>query len=470
MSYYPPPTENVAIFDEINFRSGEQTLTQAEADRRYLRYPNAQGTETLQAINVNGIATFNNTITAPGDLTLDPVGSITCNGKTIDMTGGEIHNCPLVHSQNNNDIFIEGKGVGSVVLKTNNVNRLTISDTGFQTFQGGATYNNATNTFTATTFSGTATSASTLNVTSNNSNVTCYPIYIGSAAGAGKTVYADDTSGPFSFNPNTGAFNLATTIKIGASGTGVVSIGLGAGLTSQGTSAVALGQNAGNSSQGTGSVAVGIFAGQTTQGSDSVAIGNSAGNLNQSTGSIAIGYGAGTTSQGSKAIAIGYQAGQGTTSGQGGNAIAIGNLAAQASQNANSICLNASGVATNPNQAGFFVRPIRGVASATPVCVYDAVNFEVTYNTSSIKYKKNVTDLSGDTSSIYNVRAREYDAKDNDKHFMGYIAEEVDAVDTRFTWKNPDGTPEGIEWFNMLIYTIEEMKKLKQEIEILKSR
>lgn len=59
MSSYAPPVENVAIFDTINFTSGEQTLTQNQADKRYLRFPNAQGTENLQAVNVNGLATFN---------------------------------------------------------------------------------------------------------------------------------------------------------------------------------------------------------------------------------------------------------------------------------------------------------------------------------------------------------------------------------------------------------------------------
>ena len=59
MSSYAPPTENVAIFDTINFTSGDVTITQSQADKRYLRFPNAQGTENLQAINVNGLATFN---------------------------------------------------------------------------------------------------------------------------------------------------------------------------------------------------------------------------------------------------------------------------------------------------------------------------------------------------------------------------------------------------------------------------
>ena len=73
-------------------------------------------------------------------------------------------------------------------------------------------------------------------------------------------------------------------------------------------------------------------------------------------------------------------------------------------------------------------------------------------------------DLTEDTSVLHNVRAREYDSKENDTHFIGYIAEELNDVSSWFTWKNPDGTPEGIEWFNLLVYSIEEIKKLKTEM------
>lgn len=62
MTSYTPPIENVPIFDALLFRAGEETLTQAQADKRYLRYPIAQGAETLQAINVNGVASMNNAV------------------------------------------------------------------------------------------------------------------------------------------------------------------------------------------------------------------------------------------------------------------------------------------------------------------------------------------------------------------------------------------------------------------------
>ena len=88
----------------------------------------------LGTIGLNGL---NTELTATGDLILNPTGSISASGKTLDMTGGEIHKVPLIHGQNNVDLTIEGKGTGDLILKTGNTNRLAISDTGDWTINGG---------------------------------------------------------------------------------------------------------------------------------------------------------------------------------------------------------------------------------------------------------------------------------------------------------------------------------------------
>jgi hypothetical protein len=87
-----------------------------------------------------------------------------------------------------------------------------------------------------------------------------------------------------------------------------------------------------------------------------VAIGASAGQFTQGASAVAIGYQAGQTGQSASAVAIGASAGQTV---QGANAIAIGNMAGATGQFGGSIVLNASGVALNPGQTGFFVDPIR---------------------------------------------------------------------------------------------------------------
>jgi hypothetical protein len=70
MSSYSPPIENTAIFDTVNFSAADISLTQALADKRYLRFPNAQGIENLQTTNVNGLATFNAEVNMNKKLTM----------------------------------------------------------------------------------------------------------------------------------------------------------------------------------------------------------------------------------------------------------------------------------------------------------------------------------------------------------------------------------------------------------------
>ncbi len=252
-----------------------------------------------------------------------------------------------------------------------------------------------------------------------------------------------------------------------------VAIGYNAGATAQGTGytivydgSVAIGSGAGQGTQEHRCVAIGSAAGTTTQRGSAVAIGYAAGNTNQGGSSVAIGPNAGQTNQGSSSVAIGLFAGN---NGLGANSIAIGNGAATTATITGSIILNASGAAFNPATASAcYIKPVRGTATAAPLMVYTAATGEVTYQTSSIKYKKNVIDFTRDTTSLYNLKTREYDTKEDNKHHIGYIAEECFDVNPVFTWTNDDGTPEGLDTFNMLVYAIEEIKKLRKDLDDLR--
>lgn len=65
MAAYPPPTANLPIFDDSVFTAANnEPLTIATAAKYFLKYPNAQGDENLQGVNVAGLATFNGNINA----------------------------------------------------------------------------------------------------------------------------------------------------------------------------------------------------------------------------------------------------------------------------------------------------------------------------------------------------------------------------------------------------------------------
>jgi hypothetical protein len=76
MATYPPPnyTETISVFNPSNWIiNADDGLSQAELDLLYLKFPVAQGLETLQQIVVNGTADFNNSLTASNNIIMDGV-------------------------------------------------------------------------------------------------------------------------------------------------------------------------------------------------------------------------------------------------------------------------------------------------------------------------------------------------------------------------------------------------------------
>lgn len=63
MSAYPPPNENLPIFNPVDFQVPNIPLTINDAKDYFLEYPTAQGKETLSSIDVNGASVFNDTAT-----------------------------------------------------------------------------------------------------------------------------------------------------------------------------------------------------------------------------------------------------------------------------------------------------------------------------------------------------------------------------------------------------------------------
>ena len=91
MATYPPPNflEPLSVFNPANWETLDITLTTETADTRYLKYPVAQGLETLQDIIVNGSSTFNNPATINNTATFNNTANFDTN---IVMTGTALTN------------------------------------------------------------------------------------------------------------------------------------------------------------------------------------------------------------------------------------------------------------------------------------------------------------------------------------------------------------------------------------------
>ena len=59
MASYPPPNQNVAIFNPLNFITGGEGLTLDEGKKFFLQFPDAQGTENMETTNIDGVFTAN---------------------------------------------------------------------------------------------------------------------------------------------------------------------------------------------------------------------------------------------------------------------------------------------------------------------------------------------------------------------------------------------------------------------------
>ena len=108
MAVYSPPTEDLPIFDSTVFLTGDEPLTYNEAKKKFLRYPNAQGTENLQAIVVNGTSQFNQKATMSSStnntmLEISKTSGYSNSGLIIKNTG-------IDQSQSTNVNFINSLG------------------------------------------------------------------------------------------------------------------------------------------------------------------------------------------------------------------------------------------------------------------------------------------------------------------------------------------------------------------------
>ena len=206
-----------------------------------------------------------------------------------------------------------------------------------------------------------------------------------------------------------------------------------AGFRNDANSPIAIGYTAGSSPQADGAIAIGEEAGKTSQQQNAISVGYFTGNSNQGQGATAIGYQAGATNQGQSAISVGFMAGNAD---QGSTSIAIGQFAGTTNQHANSIILNASGAPLeSDNTSAFYVKPVRGVATASPALIYNTTTGEITYNTSDRRLKNNIQPMAQGLERILQLRPVTFDHKNalSDTHYaatnrMGFIAQEVQEV------------------------------------------
>jgi hypothetical protein len=442
MSVNTPPNPNVATFNNLYWIIDDAALTTAEANKKYLKFPVAQGAETLKAITVTGLANFNlNTTfsatsniiqTASSKILQQPattgypnpttnvlnrtdirtsIGSSTLGSfQIIESVGSHIieFNANAINNTydpivNAGDSVISTVNDGNLVLTNSTgtaTNGIRLDSDKLQLGFGGAvdtpTNNITFNTANGVTVNGITTlssltppvSSQTIPIATDSSTKMPTTAWVQSAitAAPAKIPIAASGSANVTYYPTfTTTIGNKTELLID-NDLGPFSYNPSLGEFRVATTLKIRG--------GTdGQVAIGDNAGLTGQGQYATAIGIQAGNSNQGAQSFALGQNAGYVNLGASAVSIGGNSclngsgigsisigGEANRVTSGGNySIAIGFQAGYNSQTAGSICLNASGSALDPNTAGFWVKPVKNDTSVQQALQYNIGTGEITY-------------------------------------------------------------------------------------------
>jgi hypothetical protein len=281
-------------------------------------------------------------------------------------------------------------------------------------------------------------------------------------------------------------------------GNNSIAIGTSAAINTQGNSSIAIGNTSGQNEQGDFTIAIGTGSGQNTQGAFSISIGYQAGYNNQFNNAIAIGTQAGYYSHGIGAISIGEMAGYtnqmmnsicigtfGLTNEspaeQGESSVYMGSGASLSyitSLPDNSICIN-TGTINNTipigNSSSLYINPIRN-STAGAQLYYNNSTYEISYLGSNEYLKQNIEPMNEDTGVLYNLNPKKYIYKScpADGYQIGYIAEEVAKHHENFVSydapRQSGGNPIAIDYNTIVVFLVEEVKKLKNKIKKLKNK
>lgn len=112
-----------------------------------------------------------------------------------------------------------------------------------------------------------------------------------------------------------------------------------------------------------------------------------------------------------------------------------------------------------------------GIITGTGTAIYVDSNNKIVKDTSSRRYKNNISDIEKDTSKIYDLRPVSFSLhNDSDNRRFGLIAEEVYDVIPELVNLNENGEPESVNYSILSVLLLCELKKLKKKIEKLEAK
>jgi hypothetical protein len=101
---------------------------------------------------------------------------------------------------------------------------------------------------------------------------------------------------------------------------------------------------------------------------------------------------------------------------------------------------------------------------------YTLVGGQVTYDTSSARYKNNIRNSVYGLAHVMQLRSTMFEYKDNGRTDVGLIAEEVNEIIPELVPKDLDGLPDAVSYDRMVSVLVKAIQELKAEVDSLKAQ
>jgi hypothetical protein len=115
--------------------------------------------------------------------------------------------------------------------------------------------------------------------------------------------------------------------------------------------------------------------------------------------------------------------------------------------------------------------PVGSMSEPVPM-YYDLSSLGIGYETSSVRFKKNIKELNFDHDKMFKeIKPVTYNDKntDNPKEFVGFLAEDVEKFDPRLVIHDDEGKPASLNYSKFVPYLFDVIKELREEINTLKN-
>jgi len=113
--------------------------------------------------------------------------------------------------------------------------------------------------------------------------------------------------------------------------------------------------------------------------------------------------------------------------------------------------------------------PVMNSNAGTNTVKFDTTTKEISYDTSSARYKDNIRDSQYGLADVMKLRSAMFEYKNNGRTDVGLIAEEVDEIIPELVPKDLNGRPDAVSYDRMVSVLIKAIQELKMEFDAYKA-